>query len=43
MAPNVSIVKSITLTTRSVSAAPGEEWNRTFGGGKRIKALIQYV
>ena len=29
---NVSIPKSLTLTTRAVSAAPEEEWNKTFGG-----------
>ena len=29
---NVSIAKDLSLTTRSVSVAPEEEWNRTFGG-----------
>jgi len=29
---DVSPAKSLTLTTKSVSSAPEEEWNRTFGG-----------
>ncbi|MGB7002411.1 MAG: hypothetical protein WBE22_10510 [Halobacteriota archaeon] len=29
---DVSIAKSLTLTTKSLSSAPEEEWNRTFGG-----------
>jgi hypothetical protein len=29
---DVSTVKSLTLITRSVSSAPEEEWNMTFGG-----------
>ena len=29
---NVSLVQGLPLTTKSVSVAPEEEWNRTFGG-----------
>jgi hypothetical protein len=35
---DVSTVKSLTLTTKSVSSAPEEEWNRTFGGPVYDKA-----
>jgi hypothetical protein len=32
---DVSPAKGLTLTTKSVSSAPEEEWNRTFGGSDK--------
>jgi parallel beta-helix repeat protein len=37
---DVSTVKSHTLTKRSLSAAPEEEWNRTFGGADHADLAV---
>jgi parallel beta-helix repeat protein len=38
---NVSIAKDLSITTRSVSSAPEEEWNRTFDGSGEWGRAVQ--